>query len=100
MSEPFWLSKLTPSELKLLHDLADVIRATGLKGNRASTIVADLINREIERRGNVENDDNMLPESSAPGNVVENLGPLGPFSNERIAQELTGLEPPASGRSS
>ena len=99
MSEPFWLSKLTPSELKLLHDLADVIRATGLKGNRSSIIMADLINQEIERRGNVEND-NMLPESSVPGNAVKNMGPLDPFPNERVARELTGLEPPASRRSS
>ena len=58
-----------------MHDLAEVIRATGLKGNRGSITMADLINQEIERRGNVENDI-MLPESSAPGNAVENLGPL------------------------
>jgi hypothetical protein len=56
MSKSFWLSRLTPAELKLIHDLADVIGATGLKGNRGSIIMADLINQEIERRGNVEND--------------------------------------------
>jgi hypothetical protein len=99
MSEPFWLSKLTPSELKLMHDLAAVIRATGLKGNRASIIMADLINQEIERRGNVENDI-LLPESSALGNAVKNLGPLGPFPNEPAARELTDLEPPVSRLSS
>jgi hypothetical protein len=86
MSEPFWLSKLTPSELKLIHDLADVIRATGPNGNRGSITMADLINQEIEWRGNVENNI-MLPESSAPGNAVENSGPLGPFPNERVARE-------------
>jgi hypothetical protein len=68
-----------------MHDLAAVIRATGLKGNRASIIMADLINQEIERRGNVENDI-LLPESSALGNAVKNLGPLGLFPNERAAR--------------
>ena len=81
-----------------MRDVAHVIRATGLKGNQGSIIMADLINQEIERRGNVENDI-MLPESSASGNAVENLGPLGPFPNERVARKLTGLKPPASRRS-
>jgi len=50
MSKPFWLSKLTPSELKLMHDLADVIRATGLKGLQDPITIAALINQEMEQR--------------------------------------------------
>lgn len=55
MSEPFWLSKLTPAELKLMHDLADVIRATGIISARGSNVAA-LVDQEIERRGNIQND--------------------------------------------
>lgn len=86
MTEPFWLSKLTPGELKLMHDLADVIRSTGLKGNQGLDYYGGLINQEIERRGNVENDI-MLPESSAPENAVENLGPPGRLSKRTSRPE-------------
>jgi hypothetical protein len=86
MSEPFWLSKLTPSELKLMHDLADVIRGAGLKGNRGSIIMADLINQEIERRGNVEND-TIPPNYRSLGMPSKNLGPLGPLSKRTSPPE-------------
>jgi hypothetical protein len=56
MSKPFWLSKLTPSELKLMHDLADVIRATGLKGLQDPITIAALINQEMEQREGIQND--------------------------------------------
>jgi hypothetical protein len=48
MSKSFRLSKLTPSQLKLMHDLAEVIRATGLKCTQDPIVVADLINQKIE----------------------------------------------------
>jgi hypothetical protein len=54
MSKPFWLSELTPDQLKLLHDIADVIRATGLEGTQDPTSMAALINQEIEQRGNIQ----------------------------------------------
>ena len=57
MSKSFHLSKLRPSELKLIHDLAEVIRATGLKCTHDPIAVASLINQEIDE------DDTVLSES-------------------------------------
>jgi hypothetical protein len=57
MSKSFRLSKLTPSQLKLMHDLAEVIRATGLRCTQDPIIVADLINQKIE-------EDDILPSES------------------------------------
>jgi hypothetical protein len=49
MSKAFWLSKLTLGELKLMHDLADVIRATALDSAQGS-IMAAQIHQEIKCR--------------------------------------------------
>ena len=68
MSKSFRLSKLTPSQLKLMHDLAEVIRATGLKCTKDPIIVADLINQKIEEDDIIpsESPDRADPDSSTP----------------------------------
>jgi hypothetical protein len=48
-SNPSWLTRLSPGELQLMHDLADIVRRTTLNG-RQHTMTAD-IRQEIERRG-------------------------------------------------
>jgi hypothetical protein len=49
MSNPSWLKKLSPGELELLRDLADVVKRTALIGTQG-TMTAE-IRQEIERRG-------------------------------------------------
>ena len=68
MSRSFRLSKLPPSELKLMYDLAEVIRATGLKCTQDPIIVASLINQEIEENDIIfsESPDRADSDSSAP----------------------------------
>jgi len=65
MSKSFRLSKLTPSQLKLMHDLAEVIRATGLKCTQDPIIVADRINQEIEEDNIILSELPDGPESSS-----------------------------------
>ena len=50
MSNPSWLKKLSPGELQLLRDLADVVKRTALSG-RQDTMTTAEIRQEIERRG-------------------------------------------------
>jgi hypothetical protein len=52
-----WLSELTPDQLKLLHDLADAIRTTGIKSAQSSEMAA-MINQEVERRANIQTGNN------------------------------------------
>ena len=50
MSNPSWLKKLSPGELQLMRDLADVVKRTALNG-RQDTMTTAEIRQEIERRG-------------------------------------------------
>ena len=50
MNNPSWLEKLSPGELQLMHDLADVVKQTALN-SRQHTVATAEIRQEIERRG-------------------------------------------------
>ena len=50
MSDPSWLKKLSAGELKLMRDIADVVRCTPLKGKQDTMTTAE-IRQEFERRG-------------------------------------------------
>ena len=50
MSNLSWLKKLSPGELQLMRDLADVVKRTALNG-RQDTMTTAEIRQEIERRG-------------------------------------------------
>jgi hypothetical protein len=41
MSNPSWLKKLSPGELRLMHDLADVVKRTAL-GGKQNTMTAEI----------------------------------------------------------
>ena len=78
MSRSFRLSKLTPSQLKLMHDLAEIIRATGLKCTHDPITVASLINQEIE-----ENDTNDIILSESPDRADSDSSAPSPTSKRR-----------------
>jgi len=50
MSNPSWLKKLSPGELQLMRDLADVVKRTALNGGQ-HTVATAAIRQEVERRG-------------------------------------------------
>ncbi len=56
MNKSFRLSNLTPGELKLRHDLAEVIRAARIKGAQRVISVAAAIDQEIQQRGDGQKD--------------------------------------------
>jgi predicted ThiF/HesA family dinucleotide-utilizing enzyme len=50
MSNPSWLKKLSPGELQLMRDLADVVKRTALNGGQHTVATAEL-RQEVKRRG-------------------------------------------------
>jgi hypothetical protein len=52
MSNPSWLKKLSPAELQLLRDLADVVARMALCGRR--DMMTAEIRQELDRRGKTD----------------------------------------------
>jgi hypothetical protein len=73
MNKSFRLSNLTPSELKLMHNLAEVIRAARIKGAQRVISVAAAIDQEIQQRGDGQKDI-ILSESADQAGSRRDLG--------------------------